>query len=86
MNFNKAVCKKESFCHVVFNNLKNFLRQFFTRDIGLRSKLQRCLLQDCDETGNLKAVLDFSGGSEMWKAVRPGCSLNMPIWKGEQIL
>ena len=36
-------------------------------------------LEDWGETGNLKAALDFSGGSEIWKAMRPGCSLNMPI-------
>ena len=41
-------------------------------------------LEDWGETENLKAALDFSGGTEMWKAVRPGCSLDVPIWNAAQ--
>ena len=31
-----------------------------------------------------EARLDFSGSSEIWKAVRPGCSLKVLIWNAPQ--
>ena len=33
---------------------------------------------------DLKAGLNFSGSNEMWKAVRPSCSLNVLIWNAAQ--
>ena len=41
-------------------------------------------LKDWSKTENLKAALDFSESSEMWKAARPGCSLKVLIWNAVQ--
>ena len=49
-----------------------------------RNHLDLKLLENWGKTRNLKAALDFSGGSAMRKAVRPGCSLNVPIRNAAQ--
>ena len=55
--------------------------QMYRRD-GL--KIRNLDLRGLGRNRNLKAALDFSGGSEMRKAVRLDCLLNMLIWNAAQ--